>query len=218
MRALTDRKWKFFIIGLHRTGTTITTVILDSLENGVCWGEPHWFAHINDKEEDFFDGLSCDGWDVCGYKETYKMPAKRRAFHEDLLKRHIPLVDFFIVTFRDPIKAHSSMLAWNMTYITPAVFLEGYRRLDELASHEKGIPIVLEDLVDRGLPYLNSKLPFEIEGPLDLNPERGRQYMGDTYAITKARHLVHNRRRNLLTPRQMVKHTEAVNIWMSHLL
>lgn len=217
MRAIVEESLRFFIVGLHRTGTTITAVIMDSLENGTCFGEPHWYAHTNDTKYDFFDDTDCSS-DLCGYKETYKFPDDERPFCDALIERHLPLVDFFIVTFRNPVLVHSSMRNWAMDYISTGVILDGYRTMDKLVSHNKGVAIVLEDMIDGGVDYLSSRLPFEIEGDLVLDTDRSHHKMGDSRAIIESSGLEHTERRILINKRKIREHEEAIAIWKKHSL
>ena len=121
--------------------------------------------------------LHRDGFRVGGYKETYQ---HFRHTCEPLLEAHLSLVDFFMVVLRDPRKVLSSQRALGWEHLRPKDTNKEYLRMGELAQHRKAIVVVLEDFVGDPLGYLNGRLPFRIEGPLELQPTGHR--FGDVAA------------------------------------
>ena len=194
-------KWLFFIIGPPRSGTTIVASVFNSLEDGFCLGEPHWLHEAEKGQDDIMAYgkvaqwlrpvadyklimhanvmpiLHRDGFRVGGYKETFQ---HFRHTCEPLLEAHLPLVDFFVVVLRDPRLALSSQRVLGWEHLRPKDTNRDYLRMGELAQHRKAIVVVLEDFVGDPLGYLNGRLPFRIEGPLELQPTGHR--FGDPVA------------------------------------
>jgi len=191
----------FFVIGPPRSGTTIVASVFNSLTDGFCLGEPHWLheslegeddgaaygkvAHLRRPVSDYrlimqvniIPILNRGPFKVGGYKSTYQW---FRHTCEPLLAAHIPLVDFFVVVLRDPVKVLSSQRALGWQHLRPRDTNKEYRRMGDLARDPKAVVVVLEDFVGDPLGYLNARLPFRIEGPLALEPT-GHRY-GDPKA------------------------------------
>lgn len=191
----------FFVIGPPRSGTTIVASVFNSLTDGFCLGEPHWLHESLEGEDDvaaygkvaefyrpvddhmlimhtnIIPILQRDEFHVGGYKSTFQW---FRHTCEPLLEAHIPLVDFFVVVLRDPAKTLSSQRALGWKHLRPRSVNKDYRRMGDLAQHPKAVTVVLEDFVGDPLGYLNARLPFQIEGPLVLDPT-GHRY-GDPKA------------------------------------
>ena len=191
MRAAITDPTTFFVIGMPRGGTTIVARIFNSLENGFCLGEPHWFMQARDANPEVVS-RQCFGkvattlpetfteWDVLpwiesrldghyqlgGYKETWYW---NNGLVRGMTEAHKDRVEFFIVVFRDPVMVHSSQVAlgWQDGR-SPEEYLSDYRELDALARHEKAVAVVYEDFALDPLGYLNARLPFQIDGPLVL--------------------------------------------------
>lgn len=208
----------FFILGVPRSGTTILCNLFDALEDGQCFGEPHWWSYKEAmSSEKYIYGIfqkEClarklsNPAGLFGYKETYKgyyFP------DEQLIKLHVPQVDFFLIVFRDPVMTHSSQraLGWK-EWDRPDDFNQSYKRLDELAEHEKGIAIVYEQFVKAPLEYLNERLPFQIEGPLELKPT-GHTF-GDPFA-NRSTEIVKSQRQICLTNEEIEAHRPGIEIW-----
>jgi hypothetical protein len=188
---LTHGKRLFFVIGPPRSGTTIVASVFNSLKDGFCLGEPHWIHEAEQGEADkeacgkmaeywrpvadyrfilnvnVMPMLALDGFRVGGYKETFQW---FRHTCDPLLEAHVPLVDFFVVVLRDPAKALSSQRALGWNHLRPKDTNKDYLRMGDLAQHHKAVVVVLEDFVGDPLGYLNARLPFRIEGPLELEP------------------------------------------------
>jgi len=200
---LTDKRL-FFIIGPPRSGTTIVASVFNSLGDGFCLGEPHWLHEAEKGEADaqaygkvahlrphpwsvsdymlimqvnVIPILNRGPFHVGGYKETWQY---FRHTCEPLLAAHVPLVDFFVVVLRDPRLALASQRALGWQHLRPRDTNKDYLRLGELAQNPKAVPVILEDFVVDPLGYLNARLPFQIEGPLELQPTGHR--FGDTVA------------------------------------
>jgi hypothetical protein len=184
-------KWLFFVVGPPRSGTTIVASLFNSLEDGFCLGEPHWLheAEGPDAVEEacgkmaehwrpvgeyklivhanVLPMLALPGYRVGGYKETYQ---GLRHTCEPLLAAHLPLVDFFVVVLRDPRLVLSSLRALGWDNVRVRDVNQDYERMGELARKRDAVVVVLEDFVLDPLGYLNARLPFRIEGPLELKP------------------------------------------------
>ncbi len=181
----------FFIIGPPRSGTTIVASVFNSLTDGFCLGEPHWLHEAVGPDAvveacgkmaehwrlvadyklimsaNVMPMLAREGFRVGGYKETYQ---HFRHTCEPLLAAHVPLVDFFVVVLRDPRLVLSSLRAHGWDNMRVRDVNGDYGRMDELASDPNAVVVVLEDFVVDPLGYLNGRLPFRIEGPLELVP------------------------------------------------
>ena len=211
----------FFILGVPRSGTTILCNLFNALEDGFCLGEPHWYA-VNQGVVPLEKMLSIylsdvryraihNGYNLSGYKETYRL---RHKLSDDLVKLHLSFVSFFLIIFRDPVLVHSSQRALGWTeWDTPDDFNESYKRLDELAQHEKGIAIVCEQFVQNPLTYLNQRLPFQIEGDLVLKPT-GHEF-GDPFANRSTR-IVQSQRVICLTDEEIKAHAPGRAIWQKY--
>ena len=178
--------------------------------------EPHWYEKaIHDNDVDFMAWWKKAKTSIhlAGYKETYRLG---NPLSDDLLTRHTPQVDFFLVVFRDPVYVHSSQKALGWTeWDEPEFFNTSYRILQSLLESwpDKGIPIIYEDFVPDPLFYLNRRLPFQIEGELQLH-ETGETF-GDPYAnrSTKVRM---SRREICLSSEEIEGHTPGRAIWSQY--
>lgn len=226
----------FFIIGMPRGGTTILSNLFNSLEDGFCLGEPHWYYQSTGRDfkkvrdncfgkmdaplEDDFEikellpwieyRLEQGDYNLGGYKETWFVGHKELG---PIIDWHKERVDFFLVVFRNPVKVHSSQLALGWTEARDVgLFSRLYKELDRLAFHPGAIPIVYEDFVEGPLEYLNERLPFQIEGELRLKPT-GHKY-GDPYANRSVE--VEYKERETCIPDWMLPHHEGLEvIWRS---
>lgn len=223
---LTEQK-SFFIIGMPRGGTTIVSRVFNSLEDGFCLGEPHWFWQSWSRgmslvAENCFDGIELDAkdiWDILpaakrtdynlvGYKETW---TNANGLVKRMTEQHKDEVDFFLVVFRNPLMVHSSQIAlgWRDRE-RPSDIVQAYKELDTLASHKNAIAVSYENFAHGKLDYLNTILPFRIEGKLELKPTSHKY--GDPYA-NRSRS-VHLTNRELCIPNCWLnQYQEAVEIW-----
>jgi hypothetical protein len=232
VRANISKKMTFFIVGFGRGGTTILTNALNSLQNGFCLGEPYryqfdrpdpsgpdWIAcggkvgHLlsgDDPYEAIWGALG-DEYLLGGYKETIE---PMNDWIEGVMPEHLQLVDFFIVIFRDPVMVHSSQrsLGWNLRPDEPVAYLEDYKFLAELASIYPAVPMVMEDLLQFPLDYLNGRLPFRIQGDFELIPTL--HSYGDP-AANRATAIRRPDRACSLTSLEIAGHEEARRIWAS---
>ena len=223
---LTEPK-TFFITGMPRGGTTIVARVFDSLTDGFCLGEPHWYHYHNEDMEcvktncfgkvpdasddihtllpDIESYLLKNGvYNVGGYKETYFWG---NPLAQNLILDHRTQVDFYIVVLRDPRMVFTSMsdLGWR---VSKNRFLRCYKELDVFARN--GIVVVYEDFVKDPLGYLNERLPFKIEGELELVPTTHKY--GDPYANRSTK--IEMSKRVATTAYKLERATE---IWRSHL-
>lgn len=234
MRTDLTRPMTFFVVGMPRGGTTIVARVFNSLADGFCLGEPHWYWQSRTKnmeavQEACFgkvDGyVDADldvhellGWiqyrlqqgdyRLGGYKETWFV---NNPLVKPITEEHKDRVDFFLVVFRHPVLVHSSQwaLGWTEAASTNTI-IEGYKELDILAQHPRAIPIVYERFAPNPLPYLNERLPFSIEGALTLAPT-GHEY-GDPYA--NRANVIEVRQRDVCLPPQVVaQHEETAALW-----
>lgn len=188
----------YFILGLPRSGTTIVASLFNSLEDGFCLGEPHWYVEAGHDIERV--GPDCCGkvaplWDrakvsevdailpcfirpavvigdykLGGYKETWRDdPLGRR-----LLERHIPKVDFFILVHRNGVEAWRSQirLGWPEEEWTLNRAIVGTCMLYDLKENPKAVYVEIDQFRADPLACLNKALAgrFEIEGPVTLQP------------------------------------------------
>lgn len=202
----------YFILGPPRGGTTILCNLLNALEDGFCLGEPHWCAMAQNMSipPDILSA-NYESHTLYGYKETYRL---RHALCEDLLSLHLHKVDFFLIVLRDPVLVHSSQRALGWTeWDLPEDHNKIYRRLDKLAQHKKAIVIVYEDFVKDPLEYLNERLPFQIKGPLVLEPT-GHAF-GDPFA-NRSTEIVQSKREICLTEEEIKAHGPGKEIWQKY--
>lgn len=208
---------QYYIIGVPRTGTTIVANLLNSLEDGFCFMEPHWYMKAAYKEDidiiQSWRDWPYNSTHLIGYKETYRLG---HALSEELIERHTPQMDFFMVIFRDPVKTHSSQHALGWTeWDHPRFFNAAYRRLDKLIESwpEKAIPIVYEDFVPDPLGYLNARLPFQIEGPLKMMPTEAA--FGDPFANRST--TIQMSQRETCIPQEWIQmHESGIDIWQKY--
>jgi len=184
----------FFILGIPRSGTTIVANLFNSIEDGFCLGEPHWLC---EREGPAAVARGCgkvapewkqwtdETWEsqyifkafievvlsgkftpykLGGYKETYR---PYTPLSEELIE-HRHAVDFFIIVLRDPIMVMSSMKAVGDDIWTVKMLNQAYQRMDELGQDEKAIVVVYENFCQWPMAYLNARLPFTINGLLEL--------------------------------------------------
>jgi len=223
----------YFIVGFGRGGTSIMAQSLNSLENGFCLMEPYHYhndhggapghdwtasgpsvAHLlngNEPLEAIQDLVSMNAYQLGGYKETIEPVSD---WVEAVLPRHLEMVDFFLVVFRDPVFMHSSQRAfgWDFRPDEPSAYLDDYRFLQELANTYPGIPVVLEDLLVNPLGHLNSRLPFRIRGHFQLIPSENKY--GDPAANRSTSLRGHDRAVGLNSD-EIAQHEEARRIWAS---
>lgn len=185
----------FFITGIPRSGTTIVANLFNSLEDGFCLGEPHWLC---EREGTGAVARGCGkvatGWPrppdetwaipsifgdlagrlvempfcyLGGYKETYR---PYNGLSEQLIRLHQHLVDFFLIVLRDPIMVMSSMKAVGDTIWTVDMLNQAYQRMDELSQDDKAIVVIYENFCQYTMAYMNARLPFTINGLLELQP------------------------------------------------
>lgn len=190
----------YFITGLPRSGTTIVASLLNSLDDGFCFGEPHWYLdtrrvicdeirHFTGKVNNLVDcNLVKDKMDVLpklitpllirsntyklgGYKETYKgTPLDRLLF-----RAHIPQVDFFIVVLRDPIEVHKSQrrVGWPVKEWGLDKALTDHDTMVDMAIHNnKAVSVWYDDFCKDPIGTMNRVLGglFVITGEPVLTP------------------------------------------------
>lgn len=233
MKVNLPRPMTFFVTGLGRGGTTIVAQALNSLENGFCLMEPYHyhndhpapFGHdwkasgpnvarlLNGNEplEAIQDAVSMDRYQLGGYKETIEPVSD---WVEAVLPRHLEMVDFFLVVFRNPVFMHSSQRAfgWKFRPDEPSAYLDDYKFLSELANTYPGIPVVLEDFIENPLGHLNSRLPYRIYGHFELIPTDNKY--GDPAANRSTSLRGHDRAVGLASD-EIAQHEEARRIWAS---
>jgi len=173
MKTNLETELTYFILGLPNNGTTIVASLFNSLDDGFCVCEPHWYVERGHALEDV--GAGCCGkvahlWDQAdvrevreiypgfilpavviggyhlgGYKETWR----NDALGNRLLRDHVGRVDFFVVVHR-----HDSDF------------------LRDLGSHTKAVNVEYEEFRLDPLGHVNEALGgrFEIEGPVVLQP------------------------------------------------
>jgi hypothetical protein len=232
LRTSLEEPKTIFVTGMPRGGTTIVAKVFNSYEDGICLGEPHWYynqrgsmnlvrQNCTGKVKDIFDAESPDdiipwcqrtagtnGYNLVGFKETWffgwEVPR--------LTKKWKTQVDYCVVVFRDPVRVHSSQRALVWDDKRPVLdFRKEYRQLDRLAQQPNATGIGYELFSRHGLDYLNYRLPFSIEGPLDLQPT-GHEY-GDPYA-NRCTDLRVTNREILVTPQEIKGHQESIDIWL----
>jgi hypothetical protein len=226
---LTEKRL-MFLLGVPRSGTTIVASLFNSLEDGFCLGEPHWYLKTGHEdtgaygkvkehcrpvedpkliiETNIIPILQDTDYMLGSFKETWHR--HHRADLRALLARNMSVIDHLIILFRDPILTLSSLRAHDWGELRPHHIVKDYYELDKLASHPKGIGLVFEDFCEGPLEYLNSRLPFQIEGPLDIKPT-GHKY-GDPRANRSDGIEVHERVINV--PDHWIPQLDpAVSIW-----
>jgi len=198
MKTNLDRELTYFILGLPRSGTTIVASLFNSLQDGFCLGEPHWYVKAGHRIEDvgpdccgkvgylwvragvsevmsiypcFIRPAVCiGGYHLGGYKETWRGDILGRL----LVKRHLPKVDFFVLVHRDPLDVWHSQLGcnWPTDEWTQARAVKGARLLCKLGASPKAVNVWYEDFRADPLGHLNAALAgrFEIQGPVSLQP------------------------------------------------
>jgi hypothetical protein len=173
MKTNLDTELTYFILGLPNNGTTIVASFFNSLEDGFCICEPHWYverghpieavgdgccgkvAHLWDQADvreprEIYPGfilpaVTIGGYHLGGYKETWR----NDKLGNQLLRDHVARVDFFVVVHR-----HASEF------------------LMDLGSHPKAVNISYPAFRLDPLDCANTALAgrFEIEGPVVLQP------------------------------------------------
>lgn len=184
MKTNLGTKNTFFILGLPRGGTTIVARVFDSLEDGFCLGEPHWlYENLGSAEQALGKvpgpapttrdailpwikrEVQDEGWMLGGYKET--LFRLHRGIYT-LAEEHAERVAFFVIVFRSPRQVLASQHAHG--YVEEMSGVDDYRFLEALANRDNGIGLCFERFVENPLGYLNSRLPFRIDGSLALQP------------------------------------------------
>lgn len=176
---LTEPK-TLFVIGLPRGGTTIVARVFDSLEDGFCLGEPVWLREnfgsaaralgkvcADPPETDIIHWLhTCSGgWQLAGFKETL---FRYHGGIYEKVEKWAQEVDVLVVVFRDPRQVLASQSAHG--YSDAKSDERDYLFLEKLANVYGGVKLHFESFVQNPLPYLNARLPFAIQGPLQLVP------------------------------------------------
>lgn len=190
--------------------------LFNALDDGFCMMEPHWYEkaiHGNDVDFMTWWMKAQTSIHLAGYKETYRIGHE---MCDDLIERHTPDTDFFIVVFRDPVYVHSSQRALGWTeWDEPEYFNESYRVLDKFIEKwpGKAIPVVYEDFVVDPLAYLNKRLPFRIEGELKL-ALTGYTF-GDPFANRSTRIQV-SRRKVCISSKEIEEHAHGRSIWSKY--
>lgn len=198
MKTDLDTELTYFILGLPRSGTTIVASLFNSLDDGFCLGEPHWYVEAG--HELAAVGKGCCGkvghlWDQAAVEEPksiysqfiapavviggYNLGGYKETWRGDelgywLLEEHLSRVDFFVLVFRDPIECYDSQMGvgWPADEWTPARAQMGDSYLRWLSDHGRAV-VVEYDLFRRDpLGHLNAALAgrFEIQGPVELQP------------------------------------------------
>lgn len=189
--SLTDEKLLFFVLGIPRSGTTIVGMFFNSLTDGFCLGEPHWYLHSGHTDDGAYGKvkeyyrevtdpklimqtniipiLQKGPFCVGGYKATWHRGNREEM--TEIIESHLSLVDFFIVVFRNPVLTLSSLRATDgWEYREPGPINKDYDYLDKLAQHPKGNAVVFEDFCNQPLAYMKSRIPFEVQGSFNLSP------------------------------------------------
>lgn len=188
----------YFILGLPRSGTTIVASFFNSLEDGFCLGEPHWYVEAGHPLASV--GPDCCGkvaslWDMAkvesidhilpcfirpavvigeykvgGYKETWRADP----LGERLLEQHIPKVDFFVLVHRNANEVWRSQIkrGWPEQEWPFSRAVVGAVKLYETGNHPKAVSIEYDEFRVDPLRCVNRALAgrFEIEGPVALQP------------------------------------------------
>jgi hypothetical protein len=163
----------YFILGLPNSGTTIVASFFNSLDDGFCICEPHWYvergnpidqvgpdccgkvaemwplANVKDIREIYplfvLPAVTIGGFHLGGYKETWR----NDDLSHKLLRAYLSRVDFFVLV---------------------------HRRLDRplkrLGDNPKAVNVDYETFRADPLGHVNTALAgrFEIEGPVVLKP------------------------------------------------
>jgi hypothetical protein len=199
MRSNLTKPLSYFILGLPRSGTTIVASFFNSLEDGLCLCEPHWYYanqgctpkeivencvsphkdYLTYNNNNMHDGFSImsdlilrnrELYNLVGYKETWKGDT----FGRVLLTVHLLEADFFIIVLRDPIECYQSQLRlnWPISEWTLERAIADTEFLRGLAYHPKARLIMFEAFREMPLEVVNREMNgfFQVEGPVDLQP------------------------------------------------
>lgn len=173
MKTNLDTELTYFILGLPNNGTTIVASFFNSLEDGFCICEPHWYverghplanvgegccgkvasmwplANVKEPREIYpafiLPAVTIGGYHLGGYKETWRDDD----LGHKLIEAHVPRVDFFVVVHR-----HEGAFLRN------------------LGRYDKAVNIEYQAFRVDPLRHVNAALAgrFEIEGPVVLKP------------------------------------------------
>lgn len=190
MIALTDAPLRFFVIGPARSGTTLIANFFNSLENGICFGEPMNYAaanpdawddqvrssccghlanrvHGDNLQEWLSSALDIDGIDIVGFKEGLWDRAPIRPQMRDWVERS----EFTIVVLRDPVKVLSSRraLGWELSGRAEDVLSE-YLELEQLSVMRSVSIVTLESFIQAPVASMRGATGLKFEGALELKP------------------------------------------------
>jgi len=191
------------IVGLPRSGTTILNNLLNSIDDWVCLSEPIWeFISYNEIQSldklksnknissfnqiipTIHDTFNNSGYNNLGIKETFRYWAPECI--NTLFNEFNPDVCVFIL--RNPLYNYSGWkkVMWSKHYVSVNDFKQCYLSLINLINtiKEKKPTIILsyEELTEKGVGYLKSKLDnhFEIPDTIELKSTNYR--LGDQSA------------------------------------
>jgi len=181
MKTTLDRPLTYFILGLPNNGTTIVASLFNSLEDGFCICEPHWYVERGHAVEDV--GAGCCGkvahlWDQADVREVreiypgfilpattiggYHLGGYKETWRDDqlghrLLVAHVHRVDFFVLVHRHRDRKGA-----------------GFLRM--LGDNPRAVSLEYEAFRADPLGHVNKALAgrFEIEGPLEIKPSGWR--------------------------------------------
>ena len=186
------------VIGMPRSGTTIVTSFINSLDRATMWGEAHkiWGGNDRTLSTRYGDGRLKNGPDVLGQVEAF-------AIKHDLLiygtkdvvdaivtdpiatyRSYGTRYDHVFVTFRNPRKMWTSIKELGHADglgMTENDFIWKHNAfVNYCIRFKNATPIILERFRKDPIGYMSTQMGFEITGPVVLEKYTGG---GDPHTI-----------------------------------
>lgn len=198
------------VIGTPRSGSTIITSFLNSLDGATIWGEPHGY-HMSIRERIPFktrhgDGVLVPGNDVLSQIEKFATEHNLLIYGFkdlwDATKGICPIeivtdyggrLDKVLLSTRHPRKTYASMIALgHPDSITAKIFSDKYVEFCEYClDNEKCTPIFLDSFRESPIRSVGAATGWTIDGALEMKQYTGG---GDPHGMQSSSIMPHDGR------------------------